>query len=89
MFGKTLGLKSKVIYWLYTVVVRPIVIYVTTVWWPKVKFKISKAELSKLQRMVCLVITGAMRTTTAATEVLLGLPPTTPAARGGDQSRNL
>jgi hypothetical protein len=33
-------------------------------------------ELSKLQRVACLGITGAMRTApTAAVEVLLGLPP--------------
>jgi hypothetical protein len=33
-------------------------------------------ELNKLQILVFLAITGAMRTTpTAATEVLLGLPP--------------
>jgi hypothetical protein len=44
--------------------------------WPTVKLKTSHAELSKLQRMACLGITGAMRTApTAAMEVLLGLPP--------------
>ena len=33
-------------------------------------------KLSKLQRSACLAITGAMKTIpTAATEVLLGLPP--------------
>jgi hypothetical protein len=62
-----------VIYYIYTVAVRPIVTYAATVWWPKVKLKTSQAELSKLQRMACLGITAAMRTT--ATEVLLGLPP--------------
>jgi hypothetical protein len=36
----------------------------------------SQAELSKLQRMACLGITGAMRMApTAAMEILLGLPP--------------
>jgi hypothetical protein len=45
------------------------------VWWPRVK-NVSKIRLSKLQRLACLAITGAMKTTpTAATEVLLGLPP--------------
>jgi hypothetical protein len=38
--------------------------------------KTSQAELSKLQRVACLGITGAIKTTpTAAMEVLLGLPP--------------
>jgi hypothetical protein len=29
-FGKTWGLKQKVVYWIYTVVVRPIVTYAAT-----------------------------------------------------------
>jgi hypothetical protein len=41
-----------------------------------VKLKTSQAEISKLQGMACLGITGAMRTAQiAAIEVLLGLPP--------------
>jgi hypothetical protein len=88
-FGKTWGPKPKAIYWIYTVVVRPIVTYAATVWWPRVKFKISQAELSKLQRMSFLGIIGAMRTApAAATEVLRG-PPTTPAGGSGGQGRKL
>jgi hypothetical protein len=74
-FGKTWGLKPKVVYWIYTAVVRPIVTYAAAIWWPRVKLKTSRAELSKLQRMACLGITGAVRSApTAAMEVLLGLP---------------
>jgi hypothetical protein len=65
----------KVVYWIYTAVVRPIVIYAATIRWPKVKLKASQEELSKLQRMACLGNTGAMRTApTAAMEIHLGLP---------------
>jgi hypothetical protein len=65
-----------VIYWIYTAVVRPIVTYAATVWWPRVKLKRSQAELSKLQRVACLGITRAINTAPpAAMEVLLGLPP--------------
>jgi hypothetical protein len=61
---------------MYTAVVRLIITYATTIWWPRVKLKTSQGELSKLQRMACLGITGAMRTApTAAMEVHLGLPP--------------
>jgi hypothetical protein len=49
------------------------VTYTATIWWPRVKLQTSQAELIKLQRMVCLGITGAMRT--AAMEVPFGLPP--------------
>jgi hypothetical protein len=76
MFGKTWGLRPHVVYWIYTAVIRPIITYSITVWWPRVKLKASKAELGNLQRLACLSITGATRTTpTAALETLLGLPP--------------
>jgi hypothetical protein len=47
-------------------VVWPTVNYTANVWWSRVKFRTStagKAELSKLQRLPCLGITGAMRMT--------------------------
>jgi len=45
------------------------------VWWPRVK-NVRRMELSKVQRLACLAITGSMKTTpTAVIEVLLGLPP--------------
>jgi hypothetical protein len=73
---KTWGLKPKVLYKTYTAVVRPIVTYADTIWWPRVKLKTSQAELSKMLWVACLGITGAIKTTpTAAIEILLGLPP--------------
>jgi hypothetical protein len=64
-----------VVYWRYTAVVRPIVNYAATIWWPRVKLKTSQAELSKLQRMACLGVTGEMRTAPTAAIEVLGLPP--------------
>jgi hypothetical protein len=76
MFGKTWGLQPHIVYWIYTAVIRLIITHAATVWWPRARLKTSKAELSKLQRLACLGITGAMRTSpTAALEILLGLPP--------------
>jgi hypothetical protein len=70
------GLKPEVIYSINTAVVRPIVTYAATVWWLRVKYKTSQAELSKLQTVAWLGITGAIKTSlTAAMEVLLGLHP--------------
>ena len=44
------------------------------VWWPKVIQKTNKTQLGRIQRMACLAITGAMKSTpTAAMEVLLDL----------------
>jgi hypothetical protein len=55
---------------------RPILTYDSTVWWPRISYNISRIELNKLQRLACLAITGAMKTTlTAAVEFLLRLPP--------------
>jgi hypothetical protein len=72
---ENLGTETKVMHWIYTMVVRSIVTYAAIVWWPRVKFRTSRAELSKLQIMTCLGITGAMRAAPTATiEVLLGLP---------------
>jgi hypothetical protein len=78
-----------VIYWIYTVVVRPTVTYAATVWWPRVRLKTRQAELNKVQRIVCLGITGEMRTApTAAVEVLLD-SSTTPAGGSGGPGMKL
>jgi hypothetical protein len=75
-FGKTWGLKPRVVHWIYTMVMRTVLTYVSTVWWPRVRYDVSRTELSKIQRLACLAITGGMKATpTAAMEVLLGLPP--------------
>jgi hypothetical protein len=75
MFGRTWGLRPKVLRWIYTIVVRPTITYAATVWLPRVKFNRSRAELNKLQRLACLGITRAMRMApTAAIEVFLRLP---------------
>jgi hypothetical protein len=56
--GKTWGLKPKVVYGIYTAVVKilnyPRCHYMD----PTVKLQTSQAELSKLQRIPCLGITG-------------------------------
>jgi hypothetical protein len=76
MFGRTWGLRSTMLHWIYTVAVRPIVTCAATVWWPRVKFKTNRAGHSKQQRLACLGITGAARMApTAEIEVLLGLLP--------------
>jgi hypothetical protein len=74
-FGKTWGLKPRVVHVLYTVVVRPIITCAATVWWPRMKYQTGQLKLSKLQRLACLGITGAMRAApTTAIEVLPGPP---------------
>jgi hypothetical protein len=75
-FGKTWGLKPRVVFWIYTMVIRPVLTCGSMVWWPRVRYNVSRTELSKIQRLACLAITGAMKMTpTAAMEVILGLHP--------------
>ncbi|XP_063901368.1 uncharacterized protein LOC135120980 [Zophobas morio] len=50
--------------------------YGALVWWPRARQKTTALQLEHVQRMACLSVTGAMRTTpTAALETLLCLAP--------------
>jgi len=75
-FAKTGSLTTKVVYWTYTMVIRPMLTNGFTVWWPGVTYKVSRVELSRLRRLAGLAITGVMRMAPAAVvEVLLVLCP--------------
>lgn len=75
-FGRTWGLSPRAIEWLYTAVVRPILCHGCIAWWPRVEVGTASKRLDKLQRLACLCITGAKRSTaTRAMEALLSLPP--------------
>jgi hypothetical protein len=50
-FGKTWGLKPRVVHWIYTMVIRLILTYGSTVWWSRVRYNVSRTELSKIQRI--------------------------------------
>lgn len=74
--GKTWGLSPRIVHWLYTMVIRPIITYASVVWWRRTALSTVIKQLEHLQRLACLAITGAMRTTpTAAIELLVGIPP--------------
>jgi hypothetical protein len=47
-------------------VIRTVWIYGSMVWWQKVRYNVSKTELSKLQGVACLAITGAIQMTPTA-----------------------
>jgi len=74
--GMGWGLRPKVAQWLYVTIVCPTVSSASLVLWPGCLTAITKSKLSKVQRLACLEITGAFRTTpTGAMEALVGLPP--------------
>ena len=76
MFGKTWGLSPKVTYWIYTSIVRPILLYGVTVWWCALDTAVNRQRLTKVQRDLSVCITGAMKTTsTESLNTILNLIP--------------
>lgn len=73
--GRTWGLSPKIVLWLYTAVIRPMLCYGSVVWWPKIKQTTAAKQIEHVQRLACLAVTGSMRTTpTAAMEAILNIP---------------
>ena len=57
-------------------IIRPMITHAAVVWWPQVKLGVARAMLSRVQRLACLALTGAIRTSPTATlEVITGLLP--------------
>ena len=72
--GRKWGLKPSMILWVYNTIIRPKITYGSLVWWPKTTEKHTQGKLAKLQRMVTLSTTGAMRSTpTKALDAILYL----------------
>ena len=73
---KTWGYSPRVVHWIYTMVIRPMLTYAAVVWWPRINYSTVDMQLEHVQRLACLYITGAMRTSpTIALELITGLPP--------------
>lgn len=74
--GKRWGMQPRVVYWLYTAVVRPILMYGSLVWWPALEKKVNRDRVGRVQRLACLLTTGCLRSTpTKALETILHLIP--------------
>jgi len=74
--GTTWGMTPKVVHWLYTAVVRPMFCYAAVIWWSRSTYRTVSKQLEHLQRLACLYISGAVRTTpTSALEVIIGITP--------------
>jgi len=60
----------------YVAIVRPTIYFASLIWWPGSQTANAKKKLSKVQRLACLGITGAILTApTGAMEALAGHPP--------------
>ena len=61
---------------MYTAIIHPSLTYAAVVWWPRGKLKTASRQLEHLQRLACLLITGALRTPpTKALEIIVDLLP--------------
>jgi hypothetical protein len=61
-YGATWSLRPKVVYWLYVFIIQPSITFASLVWWPGCQTSSVKARLSRIHRLVCLGITGAVCT---------------------------
>lgn len=74
--GRSWGFSPRISLWLYTAVIRPMLCYAAIIWWPRVRQITAASQLEHVQRLACLCVTGAMKTTpTAALETILCIPP--------------
>jgi ribonuclease HI len=74
--GTTWGLHPKVMLWLYTAVIRPMMSYAVFIW-SNITLKSTKiSKLEKIQRQACLAITACRHSVSgAALNAILNLPP--------------
>lgn len=76
MVGRRWGLSPRVVKWAYTAIVRPLMEYCVVAWSPALVKSTYVKRLTKVQRLACLMITGAQSSTpTAALQCILGLTP--------------
>jgi len=74
--GKTWGCNPSTLSWMYTPMIRPIITDGAAAWYNKIRQDTATQTISKVQRLACLCITGAMRTCPRAElEVMLDLTP--------------
>jgi hypothetical protein len=83
----TWWLKPRVVHWLYFSIIRPSITFASLVWWPGYQTGIAKRKLSRIWRLACLGITGAMHTTPVnAVKALICLPPLDLVVKSGERS---
>ena len=63
------------VHWLYVSIIWLSIIFASLVWWPGCQTAGAQKRLSRLKKLTCLGIVGAMPTTpTGAMEAFTGLP---------------
>ncbi|XP_070854646.1 uncharacterized protein [Drosophila suzukii] len=73
--GTKWGMSPKIVNWIHTAIVKPILLYGVSIWWPALMKQTTTTNLNKVQRMASLCISGALRTTpNEALNAILNLP---------------
>ena len=76
MFSRRWGLSPKVTHWIYTSIVRPILLYGIVVWWQALEIKTNRLKLERVQRLMSLCTTAALKSTsTNSLNTILHLLP--------------
>ena len=76
VIGKNWGLRPAALLWIYRLIVLPMLSYGCLVWWHRLEVKSYVKIFSRVQRLACLMSTGAMRSTpTLGMELILGIIP--------------
>ena len=74
--GRKWGCSPAAVHWLYTTIVRPILLYGALVWWPRMEKSTDITRMGKVQRSAEICITGALRSTPSkALDLILNLLP--------------
>jgi len=74
--GSAWGTGPKICHRIYIAIIRPMITHAAVVWWPRVELGVARAMLSRVLRLACLAITGAIRTSpTAVLQVITGFLP--------------
>uniref|UniRef100_A0A170VB71 Reverse transcriptase n=1 Tax=Triatoma infestans TaxID=30076 RepID=A0A170VB71_TRIIF len=60
--GKSWGCPPRILIWMYTMLVRPIITYGAVAWYSRTNLEKVEKILDKVQRLACLCTTGAIRT---------------------------
>jgi len=73
--GLRWGMSSRIINWIYTAVVKPILLYGVALWWPALHKQCILTPLNKVQRLAALCISGALLATpNEALNAILNIP---------------
>lgn len=72
LIGKSWGLSPEKTRWIHKAIIKPKMAYGAVIWWEAIKKGKNEKKLNRIQRLMCLLTLGVMKTApTAAMEIML------------------